>query len=180
MTWPGRSAAHPHGRASLLHHVATDGDFVLRVSSAGRLLGASDSVADVLGWDVERCAAEGLCAEISDEAQRVVARQFLAQVLAQGRARSTVQLSAGNQRLWLDVAGKHLVGEPGAPIHISARDVSHDLELAARLAASERQWRVAFEHPRSEGRCWTPSAASWSPMRHCHGWWVGHCISSLA
>ncbi len=146
MTWPGRSAAHPPGPASLLHLVATDGDFVLRVSSAGRLLGASDSVADVLGWDVERCAAEGLCAEISDEAQRVVARQFLAQVLAQGRARSTVQLSAGAQRLWLDVAGKHLVGEPGTPIHISARDVSHDLELAARLAASERQWRVAFEH----------------------------------
>ena len=84
MTWPGRSAAPPHGRASLLHLVATDGDFVLRVSSAGRLLGASDSVADVLGWDVERCAAEGLCAEISDEAQRVVARQFLVQVLAQG------------------------------------------------------------------------------------------------
>jgi len=146
MTWPGRSAAHPHGRASLLHLVATDGDFVLRVSSAGRLLGASDSVADVLGWDVERCAADGLCAEISDEAQRVVARQFLAQVLAQGRARSTVRLSAGAQRLWLDVAGKHLVGEPGTPIHISARDVSHDLELAAQLAASERQWRVAFEH----------------------------------
>lgn len=146
MTWPGRSAAHPHGRAALLHLVATDGDFVLRVSAAGRLLGASDSVADVLGWDVERCAAEGLCAEISDEAQRVVARQFLAQVLAQGRARSTVQLSAGAQRLWLDVAAKHLVGEPGTPIHISARDVSHDLELAARLAASERQWRVAFEH----------------------------------
>jgi len=57
-----------------------------------------------------------------------------------------VQLSAGAQRLWLDVAGKHLVGEPGTPIHISARDVSHDLELATRLAASERQWRVAFEH----------------------------------
>jgi len=146
MTWPGRSAAYPHGRASLLHLVATDGDFVLRVSSAGRLLGASDSVADVLGWDVERCAADGLCAEISDEAQRVVARQFLAQVLAHGRARSTVQLSAGAQRLWLDVAGKHLVSEPGTPIHISARDVSHDLELAAQLAASERQWRVAFEH----------------------------------
>ncbi len=146
MTWPGRSAAYPHGRASLLHLVATDGDFVLRVSSAGRLLGASDSVADVLGWDVERCAADGLCAEISDEAQRVVARQFLAQVLARGRARSTVQLSAGAQRLWLDVAGKHLVREPGTPIHISARDVSHDLELAAQLAASERQWRVAFEH----------------------------------
>jgi len=146
MTWPGRSAAYPHGRASLLHLVATDGDFVLRVSSAGRLLGASDSVADVLGWDVERCAADGLCAEISDEAQRVVARQFLAQVLAHGRARSTVQLSAGAQRLWLDVADKHLVSEPGTPIHISARDVSHDLELAAQLAASERQWRVAFEH----------------------------------
>jgi len=146
MTWPGRSAAYPHGRASLLHLVATDGDFVLRVSSAGRLLGASDSVADVLGWDVERCAADGLCAEISDEAQRVVARQFLAQVLVRGRARSTVQLSAGAQRLWLDVAGKHLVREPGTPIHISARDVSRDLELAAQLAASERQWRVAFEH----------------------------------
>ncbi len=125
---------------------ATDADFVLRVSPAGSLLAASDSVAGVLGWDLERCATEGIWVAILDEAQRVAVRQLMAQVLATGSARTTLQATAVDGVVWVDVAAKQLLDEPGAPILIMARDVSDDLAAATQLAASEMQWRVAFEH----------------------------------
>jgi diguanylate cyclase (GGDEF)-like protein/PAS domain S-box-containing protein len=126
--------------------IATDGDFVMTVLPSGRLLAASDSVESVLGWNVEQCAAHGICSAIEDEGQQAAMQHLLAQVLATGGARSTVQLSGAWGRLWVDVAAKHLLDEPGAPVHISARDVSDDFAAARELAASERQWRVAFEH----------------------------------
>ena len=124
----------------------TDADFVLRVSPDGLLLGASDTVADVLGWDLHRCATEGLFAAIVDTTQRAAVRQLRAQVLATGSARTTLQASGVSGTLWVDVAAKQLRDEPGAPIHVSARDVSDDVAAATQLSASELQWRVAFEH----------------------------------
>ncbi|GAC1322658.1 MAG: EAL domain-containing protein [Mycobacteriales bacterium] len=126
--------------------VATDADFVLKVTPDGRLLAASDSVADVLGWDLQRCAVEGVWVAVADDAQRAVIRQLFAQVLATGSARTTVQATSTTQTLWVDVAAKHLLDEPGAPILVSARDVSDDLAASVQLATSEMQWRVAFEH----------------------------------
>jgi PAS domain-containing protein len=34
---------------------------------------------------------------------------------------------------------------PGTPVLITARDITHDLAATTQLAASELQWRVAFE-----------------------------------
>ncbi len=138
------------GRAGETTHLrrltATDGDFVLTVSPDGRLLAASESLSAVLGWDLEECAELGVCSAVADEAQQLVLRHLLAQVLATGGARSTVQLTGAWGRLWVDVAAKQLHDEPGSPVYVSARDVSDDLAAARQLAASEQQWRVAFEH----------------------------------
>jgi diguanylate cyclase (GGDEF)-like protein/PAS domain S-box-containing protein len=134
------------GTPALRRLVATDGDFVMMVSPEGRLLAASDSVETVLGWNLAECAQLGICTAIVDEGQRAALRHVLAQVINTGGARSTVQLNAAFGRLWLDIAAKQLTDKPGAPIHISARDVSDDLAAARELAASEQQWRVAFEH----------------------------------
>jgi diguanylate cyclase (GGDEF)-like protein/PAS domain S-box-containing protein len=125
---------------------ATDADVVVRVDGTGRLLAASSNVVDVLGWDLARCVSEGVEGAIDDEAQGLAVRQLLAQVVATGGARTTLQVSGTRGSVWLDVAAKHLVDEPGAPILVSARDVSLDLTAAAHLAASEQQWRLAFEH----------------------------------
>ncbi|MDQ6650224.1 MAG: EAL domain-containing protein [Actinomycetota bacterium] len=132
--------------ASVRRLAATDADFVLRISPAGHVLAASDTVVDVLGWDLDRCAAEGLWAAIGDDAQRAAVRQLIAQVLTTGGARTTLQATSATGLLWVDVSAKHLVDEPGAPILISARDVSEDMAASVQLAASEMQWRVAFEH----------------------------------
>ena len=139
-------AAQPRHRAWLPTLAATDADFVLRVRPDGRLLAASDTVADILGWDLQRCADEGIWTAIADEAQCAAVRQMLRHVLATGSARTTLQVSAAGTGLWVDVAAKHLLDEPGTPVLICARDVSDDLIAAAELAASEQQWRVAFEH----------------------------------
>ncbi len=139
-------AAQPMRGARLPTLAATDADFVLRVRPDGRLLAASDTVADILGWDLQRCAAEGIWTAIVDEAQCAAVRHMFRRVLATGSARTTLQVSAAGTGLWVDVAAKHLVDEPGAPVLICARDVSDDLTAAAELAASEQQWRVAFEH----------------------------------
>ena len=139
-------AAQPQHGAWLPTLAATDADFVLRVRPDGRLLAASDTVADVLGWDLQRCADEGIWTAIADEAQCAAVRQMLRHVLATGSARTTLQVSAAGTGLWVDVAAKHLLDEPGTPVLICARDVSDDLIAAAELAASEQQWRVAFEH----------------------------------
>jgi hypothetical protein len=103
---------------------ATDGDFVLSVSPSGRLLAASDSVATVLGWDLEKCAQLGLCSAMVDEAQQAALRQLLTQVLATGGARATVQLTGASGRLWVDVAAKHLLDEPGTPVYVRPRPSS--------------------------------------------------------
>jgi diguanylate cyclase (GGDEF)-like protein/PAS domain S-box-containing protein len=137
--------------------IATDGDFVLRISPSGQLLAASDSVRSVLGWDLEACAELGLCSAVADEAQQVALRHLLAQVLASGGARSTVQVTGASGRLWLDVAAKQLLDEPGSPVYVSARDVSDDLAAARQLEASEQQWRVAFEHSPIGGAMLSPT-----------------------
>ncbi len=56
-----------------------------------------------------------------------------------------MQLTGLAGPLRVDVAAKQLLDEPDRPIHVSDRDVSHDVLGATQLAASERQWRVAFE-----------------------------------
>ena len=132
--------------AAVARLTATDADFVLRISPTGLLLAASDTVAQVLGWDLQRCADRGINAALGDEAQRAALRQLLSQVLATGGARTTLQFTGAGGPLWVDVAAKHLLDEPGQPILISARDVSLDLTASSQLAASEQQWRLAFEH----------------------------------
>ncbi|MDQ6649167.1 MAG: bifunctional diguanylate cyclase/phosphodiesterase [Actinomycetota bacterium] len=125
---------------------ATQADFVVRVSAAGRLLAASDTVADVLGWNLLECASAGIWSAIADEAQRAAMRQVFTHVLVSGEARSTLQLTSVTGSRWVDVAAKHLLDEPGAPILLSARDVSDEIAASLQLAASEMRWRVAFEH----------------------------------
>ncbi len=147
------------GAPALRQLVATDGDFVMTVSPEGRLLAASESVRTVLGWDLVECAQVGVCAAVVDEAQQAALRHLHAQVMSTGGARSTVQLNAANGRLWVDVAAKRLTAEPGSPIHVSARDVSDDLAAARELAASEQQWRVAFEHSPIGGAMLSTSGA---------------------
>jgi diguanylate cyclase (GGDEF)-like protein/PAS domain S-box-containing protein len=126
--------------------IATDADVVLRVSPSGLLLAASDSVTGVLGWDIAVAAEHGIGAVLTDAAPRAALRMLLDQVLAKGSARATLQVSGAVHALWLDIAAKRLDDEAGTPIHISARDVTHDVEAATQLGASEQQWRVAFEH----------------------------------
>ncbi|MCW2713081.1 MAG: hypothetical protein JWN88_128 [Frankiales bacterium] len=125
---------------------ATDADFILEVSPAGLLLAASDTVGRVLGWDLQQCVDQGIGSVLGDDAQRAALRQLLNQTIATGGARTTLQVSGATAVLWVDVSAKHLVDEPGAPVLIVARDVSHDLTAASQLAASEQQWRLAFEH----------------------------------
>jgi diguanylate cyclase (GGDEF)-like protein/PAS domain S-box-containing protein len=125
---------------------AADGDFVMSVMASGHLLAASESVRYGLGWDLDECAEHGICSAITDEGQQAAVRHLLNQVMATGIARSTVQITGAYGRMWVDVAAKHLGDEPGGPVFISARDVSDDFAAARELAASEQQWRVAFEH----------------------------------
>ncbi|MCY7363859.1 MAG: bifunctional diguanylate cyclase/phosphodiesterase [Frankiaceae bacterium] len=125
---------------------ATDADFVLRVTAEGRLLAASDTVRDVLGWDLARCADEGIEAALSGSAQRVAVGRLLAEAVTTGGARTTLQVTSTGGPRWVDVAAKHLRDEPERPVLISARDVTHDLAAATHLSSSELQWRVAFEH----------------------------------
>jgi diguanylate cyclase (GGDEF)-like protein/PAS domain S-box-containing protein len=139
--------------------IATDGDFVMTILPSGQLIAASDSVESVLGWDLQQCARHGICTAIDDEGQQAAMRHLLAQALANGGARSTVQLSGAFGRLWVDVAAKQLLDEPGTPVHISARDVSDDFAAARELAASERHWRVAFEHSPIGGAMLSTSGA---------------------
>jgi diguanylate cyclase (GGDEF)-like protein/PAS domain S-box-containing protein len=126
--------------------VHTDADFVLRLTASGRLLAASDNVRTVLGWDVDRGATEGIFAAVQDEAERAALRALQSTLQATGSARGTVQVRTRTGRVWLDVAAKHLLDEPGRPVHVSARDVSEDIAATTQLLASEQQWRVAFEH----------------------------------
>ncbi len=125
---------------------STAADFVLELSPDGLLQAASDTVAEVLGWDLARCAVQGVCAEVTDAAQRAAFRQLLTQALATGSARTTLQTSSPGGAVWVDVSVKHLVDEPGSPVYVIARDVSDDMAAASQLAASELQWRLAFEH----------------------------------
>jgi len=124
----------------------TDADYLLRLSASGLLLAASPNVASVLGWDLERCAAEGLEAEVHDPAQRAALEQLRVQLHATGSARTTMRLDTPGGTLWLDVAAKRLVDELGTPVHVSARDVTDEMAATVQLAANEQQWRVAFEH----------------------------------
>ncbi|MCW2667341.1 MAG: hypothetical protein JWN57_2303 [Frankiales bacterium] len=141
----GRDGADDVPGGAVIPLVHTDADFVVRLTSQGRLLAASGNVASVLGWDLLRAAAEGVCQAVGDETEVAAIRGLAAQLRATGSARATVQLSTPDGRIWLDVAAKQL-DEPGRPVHVSARDVSDDLAATAQLAASEQQWRVAFEH----------------------------------
>ena len=135
------------GARAVQRLIAADGDFVMTVLPSGHLLAASDSVETVLGWDLDECAEHGICTAVVDEGQQAALRHLLDQVLTTGAARSTVQLTrrlrAGSGSTWPPSSSST---SPGRPVHISARDVSDDFAAARELAASERQWRVAFEH----------------------------------
>ncbi len=146
MTWHRSGTALRVAVAPVPRLTATDADFVLRLTPGGRLLAASDTVADVLGWDLQACAHHGLWAAVHDEGQRAAISALMRQVLRDGGARTTLQISGATGTTWVDVAAKQLLDVPGLPVHVSARDVSEDLVAASQLAASELQWRVAFEH----------------------------------
>ncbi len=138
---------HPapvHEPVRLLPH--TDADLVLQMTPSGRLLAASPNVPEVLGWDLDLMAREGLWAVVTDEAQQTAVLLLREALLRSGSARRTLALPSAAGPVWLDVAAKHLVDQPGRPVHVSARDVTEDLAENAQLAASEQQWRVAFEH----------------------------------
>jgi diguanylate cyclase (GGDEF)-like protein/PAS domain S-box-containing protein len=111
----------------------------------GALLGASRTVSDVLGWDLELCARSGVWAVLVDPGHRAAFEQLVKQVLATGAARMTLQAPSLDGPLWVDAAAKQLLHEPGAPVLLTARDITHDLAATNQLAASELQWRVAFE-----------------------------------
>ena len=125
---------------------STAADFVLEVSQDGRLLAVSDTVEDRLGWDLDRCSAEGVCVALADDAQRAAVRRLLAQTLTTGSARTTLQVEGTAGPVWVDASTAHLLDLPGSPVHVIARDVSDDMAAASQLAASELQWRLAFEH----------------------------------
>ena len=125
---------------------ATDADFVMRVALTGELLAASDNVSRMLGSSLEAAATVGLATVVLDEAQRAAARELSHRVLTTGSARMTLQTTLPAGTTWLDVSAKLLADEPGTPILVVGRDVTHEVEAADQLAASEHQWRVAFEH----------------------------------
>ncbi len=125
---------------------ATDADFVMRVALTGELLAASDNVSRMLGSSLEAAATIGLGVVALDEAQRAAARELAHRVIATGSARLTLQTTLLAGTSWLDVSAKLLADEPGTPILVVGRDVTHEVEAADHLAASEHQWRVAFEH----------------------------------
>ena len=125
---------------------ATDADFVMRVAVTGELLAASENVSRMLGSSLEAAATVGLATVVLDEAQRAAGRELSHRVLTTGSARMTLQTTLPAGRSWLDVSAKLLADEPGTPILVVGRDVTHEVEAADQLAASEHQWRVAFEH----------------------------------
>ena len=125
---------------------STSADFILEVSPDGLLLAASRTIDDRLGWDLGRCATEGVCVEMADDAQRAAVRRLLTQALATGDARTTLQVPGSAGPVWVDVSAKHLAERPGGSVYVVARDVSDDMAAATQLAASESQWRLAFEH----------------------------------
>ncbi len=125
---------------------ATDADFVMRVALTGELLAASDNVSRLLGASLEAAAVQGLGSVVLEEAQRAAARELASRVLASGSARMTLQTTLTAGASWLDVSAKLLADEPGTPILVVGRDVTHEVQAADLLAASEHQWRVAFEH----------------------------------
>jgi diguanylate cyclase (GGDEF)-like protein/PAS domain S-box-containing protein len=128
---------------SLAH---TEADFILTMTQHGDLLAASANVATVLGWDLDRCRDLGLLSAVADEGQRFALRALRDRAVASGHSRATIQLDAVTGLIWLDIAMSHLVDEPDRPLLAIARDVTDDLAATAALAASEQQWRVAFEH----------------------------------
>ncbi len=137
------------GEAQIAVLAGTDADFNLLLSPTGHLLAASRTVAEVLGWDLARCAAEGLWAEVVDAGQQAAVRELLKQVLAVGNARMTLRVPATHGPVWVDAAAKRLDadrGQGGPTILLTARDVTHDLAASTELAASELQFRAAFEH----------------------------------
>ena len=106
---------------------STCADFILEVSPEGRLLAASRTVDELLGWDLARCAEAGVCVELADEAQRAAVRRLLEQTLATGSARSTLQVEGIAGPVWVDASTAHLVDQPGAPVYVVARDGSDDM-----------------------------------------------------
>ncbi|PZS32595.1 MAG: GGDEF domain-containing protein [Pseudonocardiales bacterium] len=126
----------------------TDVDYLLRLSVDGVVQAASGNIAEVLGWDLPRAAEEGIFAVIGDEAQRAALRALWRQLHEKGSARGTVQLSSRSGLVWLDIAAKRVRGNAGNEqvVHVSARDVTDDMAATSQLTASEREWRVAFEH----------------------------------
>ncbi len=125
---------------------ATDADFVMRIALTGELLAASENVSRLLGSSLEAAATVGLATVVLDETQRAAGRELSHRVLTTGSARMTLQTTLPSGTSWLDVSAKLLADEPGTPILVVGRDVTHEVEAADLLAASEHQWRVAFEH----------------------------------
>ena len=132
------------GAADVPH---TDADLVLAMRLDGHVLSASTTVETVLGWDLELLHREGIAA-CATEHDLPVLRAFGSRLGEAGSLRSTIRLDgADGGTVWLDVAGKLFATEPdGAYAYLSARDVTDDVLAMTHLAASEHQWRLAFEH----------------------------------
>jgi len=139
------SPSLPAASSSIELLESTDADFSLLVAPDGTLLGASRTVTEVLGWDLAQCAREGVGAVLADPGHRVAFGQLMKQVLSTGAARMTLQAPSLDGPLWVDAAAKQLLDRAGTPVLVTARDINHDLAATTQLAASELQWRVAFE-----------------------------------
>lgn len=125
--------------------LSTDSDFCLLLTPAGTVLGMSDTVADLLGWDFRAWKEENLWATLGKTSDEVVLRSLVDRATVDGAARMTVQLASMAGGLWVDAAAKRLDDDPRQAVLVTARDVTHDREAAAALARSEQQWRMAFE-----------------------------------
>ena len=122
--------------------LSTDADFILLLGADGSVHASSSSVREHLGWDL----TAGLWGAVDDPGHQVAVRALLTQALTTGSARMTLQVPSPDGPLWVDAAAKRMGQPERVRVLVTARDVTHDLAAAGELAASEAQWRAAFEH----------------------------------
>lgn len=122
---------------------ATDADYVMWLSPAGDITAISETVRSLLGEEYLRMPVAELSRAVFDDVQQAAVVSVWERVLTTGAARMTLQLGPA---MWIDVSAKHMVDTQGQPILVVARDVTDDVMAQTLLAASERRWRVAFEH----------------------------------
>ena len=143
------ASSHAVSAPALPLLLSTDADFSLLVTAEGLLLSASATVWERLGWDPASCARHGVWAAVVEGGQRAAVRHLLADAVAAGTARTTLWLPSARGPLWVDAAATLVQGrnkDTRPAVLVTARDVTHDLAASSQIAASEHQWRMAFEH----------------------------------